>query len=146
MDQERIKALIELLAESDLIELSLTEGDSTLRLFKDGSTVQGTPANTAPTKAAPKAAVQVTRLASEKNTAGGEVKASLYGVLHLTPAAGEAPFVKVGDTVEAGQTLAILEAMKMFHPLKAPHAGIVEAILASGGTEVESGQPLFRLG
>ncbi len=147
MDQERIKALIELLAESDLIELSLTEGDSTLRLFKDATgcnTVQGTPASTAP-KTSPKAAVQVTRPASEKNKTGGEVKASLYGVLHLTPAAGEAPFVKVGDTVEAGQTLAILEAMKMFHPLKAPHAGIVDAILASGGTEVESGQPLFRL-
>lgn len=148
MDQERINALIELLAESDLIELSLTEGDSTLRLFKDATgcnTVQGTPANTAPTQAAPKAAVQVTRPASEKNKTGGEVKASLYGVLHLTPAAGEAPFVKVGDNVEAGQTLAILEAMKMFHPLKAPHAGIVDEILASGGTEVESGQPLFRL-
>ncbi|WP_095099149.1 acetyl-CoA carboxylase biotin carboxyl carrier protein subunit [Pseudomonas sp. Irchel 3A5] len=142
MDQERIKALIELLAESDLIELSLTEGDSTLRLFKDAAngTVQSTPAKIAAAKA-PKTSVK----AVNPVAGNGEVKASLYGVLHLTPAAGEAPFVKVGDTVEAGQTLAILEAMKMFHPLKASHAGIVEAILASGGTEVESGQPLFRL-
>ena len=146
MDQERIKALIELLAESDLIELSLTEGDSTLRLFKDaaGGTVQSTPAQI-PAAKAPKAAPKTTAKASGPVASNNEVKASLYGVLHLTPAAGEAPFVKVGDTVEAGQTLAILEAMKMFHPLKAPHAGIVEAILASGGTEVESGQPLFRL-
>ncbi|WP_122661905.1 acetyl-CoA carboxylase biotin carboxyl carrier protein [Pseudomonas viridiflava] len=147
MDQERIKALIELLAESDLIELSLTEGDSTLRLFKDAAsgTVQSTPAKNLAAKA-PKAAPKTAAKASAPVARNNEVKASLYGVLHLTPAAGEAPFVKVGDTVETGQTLAILEAMKMFHPLKAPHAGVVEAILATGGTEVESGQPLFRLG
>lgn len=147
MDQERIKALIELLAESDLIELSLTEGESTLRLFKEAAsgTVQSTPANISASKVA-KAAPKTAAKAASPVANNGEVKASLYGVLHLTPAAGEAPFVNVGDRVEAGQTLAILEAMKMFHPLKAPHAGVVEAILASGGTEVESGQPLFRLG
>ncbi|WP_349972315.1 acetyl-CoA carboxylase biotin carboxyl carrier protein subunit [Pseudomonas caspiana] len=147
MDQERIKALIELLAESDLIELSLTEGDSTLRLFKDAAigTVQSTPAKVLTAKA-PEAAPKSSIKAAGPVASNNEVKASLYGVLHLTPAAGEAPFVNVGDRVDAGQTLAILEAMKMFHPLKAPHAGVVEAILASGGTEVESGQALFRLG
>ncbi|HEX8544238.1 MAG TPA: acetyl-CoA carboxylase biotin carboxyl carrier protein subunit [Pseudomonas sp.] len=148
MDQERIKALIDLLAESDLIELSLTEGDSTIRLFKEGTTAvaraPSLPANAQPGLAtnAPTSAVKPVVPA----TADNAVNASLYGVLHLTPAAGEAPFVTVGDNVEAGQTLAIIEAMKMFHPLKAPHSGVVEAILATGGTEVEAGQPLFRLG
>lgn len=143
MDQERIKALIGLLAESDLIELSLTEGDSTLRLFKDSAVgaVQGGPA-----KVVAKAVAKAEPKSASTAPSSVEVKASLYGVLHLTPAAGEAPFVKVGDRVEAGQTLAILEAMKMFHPLKAPKSGVVEAILASGGTEVEAGQPLFLLG
>ncbi|MBX8552952.1 acetyl-CoA carboxylase biotin carboxyl carrier protein subunit [Pseudomonas cichorii] len=143
MDQERIKALIGLLAESDLIELSLTEGDSTLRLFKEaaGNVVEAplVPARVATGKAASVSA-------PVKEEVKLEVKASLYGVLHLTPAVGEAPFVQVGDSVEAGQTLAIIEAMKMFHPLKTSRAGIVEAILVDGGTEVEAGQPLFRIG
>ena len=143
MDQERIKALIGLLAESDLIELSLTEGDSTLRLFKEaaGNVVEAplAPARVATGKAASVAA-------PVKEEIKLEVKASLYGVLHLTPAVGEAPFVQIGDSVEAGQTLAVIEAMKMFHPLKANRAGIVEAILVDGGTEVEAGQPLFRIG
>ncbi|MBX8538801.1 acetyl-CoA carboxylase biotin carboxyl carrier protein subunit [Pseudomonas cichorii] len=143
MDQERIKALIGLLAESDLIELSLTEGDSTLRLFKEaaGNVVE---APLAPARVATGKAASVS--APVKEEVKLEVKASLYGVLHLTPAVGEAPFVQIGDSVEAGQTLAVIEAMKMFHPLKANRAGIVEAILVDGGTEVEAGQPLFRIG
>ncbi|MEN1836166.1 acetyl-CoA carboxylase biotin carboxyl carrier protein subunit [Pseudomonas lijiangensis] len=143
MDQERIKALIGLLAESDLIELSLTEGDSTLRLFKEaaGNVVE---APLIPARVATGKAASVSVHVKEEVTL--EVKASLYGVLHLTPAVGEAPFVQVGDSVEAGQTLAIIEAMKMFHPLKASRPGIVEAILVDGGTEVEAGQPLFRIG
>ncbi|MBX8488352.1 acetyl-CoA carboxylase biotin carboxyl carrier protein subunit [Pseudomonas cichorii] len=143
MDQERIKALIGLLAESDLIELSLTEGDSTLRLFKEAAdNVVEAPLATA--RVATGKAASVSEPVKEEVRI--EVKASLYGVLHLTPAVGEAPFVQVGDSVEAGQTLAIIEAMKMFHPLKASRAGIVEAILVDGGTEVKAGQPLFRIG
>lgn len=148
MDQERIKALIGLLAESDLIELSLTEGDSTLRLFKEatGNVVQA-PSISARAAIGKTASVSApTMKATAPAPAKGEIKASLYGVLHLTPAVGEAPFVQVGDSVEAGQTLAIIEAMKMFHPLKASRSGIVEAILVDGGTEVEAGQPLFRIG
>ncbi|MBX8511728.1 acetyl-CoA carboxylase biotin carboxyl carrier protein subunit [Pseudomonas cichorii] len=143
MDQERIKALIGLLAESDLIELSLTEGDSTLRLFKEaaGNVVE---APLVPAKVTTGKVASVS--APVKEEVKLEVKASLYGVLHLTPAVGEAPFVQIGDSVEAGQTLAVIEAMKMFHPLKTSRAGIVEAILVDGGTEVEAGQPLFRIG
>jgi acetyl-CoA carboxylase biotin carboxyl carrier protein len=142
MDSERIKGLIDLLAESDLLELSLTEGDSTIRLFKQAgkvltaeSVADHSPIPTADSAKAVTPAVAAT-----------EIKASLYGVLHLTPAAGEAPFVAVGDQVEAGQTLAVLEAMKMFHPVKAKTAGRISAILAQSGTEVEAGQSLFRLG
>ncbi|GFM63997.1 acetyl-CoA carboxylase biotin carboxyl carrier protein subunit [Pseudomonas lijiangensis] len=145
MDQERIKALIGLLAESDLIELSLTEGDSTLRLFKEaaGNVAE---APLVPARVATGKAASVSAPVKEEVKDKLEVKASLYGVLHLTPAVGEAPFVQIGDSVEAGQTLAVIEAMKMFHPLKANRAGIVEAILVDGGTEVEAGQPLFRIG
>lgn len=142
MDSERIKELIDLLAESDLLELSLTEGDSTIRLFKQAGTVVATEAQADPS---PLPTEQSPKVATPSATAT-EIKASLYGVLHLTPAAGEPPFVVVGDQVEAGQTLAVLEAMKMFHPVKAKTAGRISAILAQSGVEVEAGQSLFRLG
>ena len=66
-------------------------------------------------------------------------------MLHLTPAVGEAPFVSVGQAIEAGQTVAVIEAMKMFHPVKAKVAGKLAEILAQAGAEVAAGQALFRL-
>ena len=78
-------------------------------------------------------------------SAAVEIKASLYGVLHLTSAVGEAPFVTVGQAIEAGQTVAVIEAMKMFHPVKAKVAGKLAEILAQAGAEVAAGQALFRL-
>jgi acetyl-CoA carboxylase biotin carboxyl carrier protein len=135
MDSARIKGLMDLLAESDLLELSLTEGDSTLRLFKQAGQagVSVAPAMVGAPNAAPTAAAV-------------EIKASLYGVLHLTPAVGEPPFVTVGQAIDAGQTVAVIEAMKMFHPVKAKVAGQVVEIMAEAGAEVEAGQALFRLG
>jgi len=135
MDSARIKGLMDLLAESDLLEVSLTEGDSTLRLFKQAG--QGTTSVAPTVVAAPKAAPAASAV---------EVKASLYGVLHLTPAVGEPPFVTVGQSIEAGQTVAVIEAMKMFHPVKAKVAGQVVEILVEAGVEVDAGQSLFRLG
>jgi len=142
MDSERIKGLIDLLAESDLLELSLTEGDSTIRLFKQAGKVVATELAADHSSIPPVESAKV----ATPSIAASDIKASLYGVLHLTPAAGEAPFVAVGDQVEAGQTLAVLEAMKMFHPVKVKTAGQVTAILAQSGAEVEAGQSLFRLG
>ncbi|WJV26325.1 MULTISPECIES: acetyl-CoA carboxylase biotin carboxyl carrier protein [Pseudomonas] len=145
MDSERIKGLIDLLAESDLLELSLTEGDTTVRLFRQAGAVQVSAPSLATPQGQP-APVAPEVAARADAPAALEVKASLYGVLHLTPAVGEPPFVAVGEQVEAGQTLAIIEAMKMFHPVKAKSAGRIDAILVQGGAEVETGQPLFRLG
>ena len=73
------------------------------------------------------------------------VRSPLFGVLHLTPAPGAAVFVQAGDTVDAGQTLCVVEAMKMFHEVKAPRRGVVEAILAQAGDEVQAGAALFRM-
>ena len=73
------------------------------------------------------------------------VRSPSFGVFHRTPAPDAPPFVTVGATVEAGQTLCLIEAMKVFTAITAPQAGTVEAILAESGEEVEAGQPLFRL-
>lgn len=141
MDSERIKGLMELLAESDLLELSLTEGDTTVRLYKQTGTGQLVPpvVSQRPPAAQPKAEVQSV-------AAAGEIKSSLYGILHLTPAADEPPFVSLGAQIEAGQTVAVIEAMKMFHPVKARCAGQISEILVQSGIEVDAGQTLFRLG
>ncbi|WP_024684265.1 acetyl-CoA carboxylase biotin carboxyl carrier protein [Pseudomonas syringae] len=147
MKPERIKALIDLMAESDLSELSLCEGDAQLRLLREPaqvanranpavSTAQTMPAArpVSPTQASTTAAVQQTQAC-----------ASLYGVLHLTPAPDQPPFVEIGTSVEVGQTLAVVEAMKMFHPVKAEAAGVVTAILVANGEEVQAGQALFSI-
>lgn len=153
MDQRRIKELIDLLGASDLTELTLSEGGSTLALARHGGASQATPAPAAtqPTPQAAAPAASTPAAASQPAVAAAaaqatEVCSPLYGILHLTPSPDEPPFVTVGSTVQAGQTLCIVEAMKMFHQVKASAAGTVQALLAEAGQEVESGQPLFRLG
>lgn len=143
MKPERIKSLIDLMVESDLSELSLSEGDAQLRLLREpGQAVASSVLPAAPVSAV-SAPAPVTPASA---VTGTDVCASLYGVLHLTPAPDQPPFVDVGTAVEVGQTLAVIEAMKMFHPLKAQAAGVVSAILVKGGEEVQAGQVLIRIG
>lgn len=149
MDQQRIKHLIDLLAESDLSALTLSEGGTTVTLSRHAEA----PVTTAVVEATAVQAVVEPTAAPADAPAGvthseptrQQVCSPLYGVLHLTPSPDEPPFVAIGDAVTAGQTLCIVEAMKMFHQVTATRAGQVNAILAEGGAEVESGQPLFDL-
>ncbi|SDI04649.1 acetyl-CoA carboxylase biotin carboxyl carrier protein [Pseudomonas flavescens] len=141
MKPERIKALIDLMAESDLSELTLGEEGAQLRLLREhgqfASACVAAPAVISrPASSTPQVQVQVS---------GYQAKAPLHGIVHFTPAPDQPPFIEVGAQVKAGQTLAVLEAMKMFHPLKAEADGVVEAILAASGTEVEAGQALVRI-
>ncbi|WP_425331816.1 acetyl-CoA carboxylase biotin carboxyl carrier protein [Pseudomonas syringae] len=137
----------DLMAESDLSELSLCEGDAQLRLLREPAQVanRANPAfSTAQTMpvARPVSAAQASTTAAVQQT---QACASLYGVLHLTPAPDQPPFVEIGTSVEVGQTLAVVEAMKMFHPVKAEAAGVVTAILVANGEEVQAGQALFSI-
>jgi len=147
MDLERIKALIELLAQSPLAELELIEGDDRVRLVKTpggragvagvavATTTPGEPSVPAPATPSVQAETDI-----------HVIEAPMFGVVHLTPAPGEAPFVQVGDTVAQGQVLCTIEAMKMFNSIESEFAGTVLAILVKAGDEVESAQPLFRIG
>lgn len=143
MKPERIKALIDLMAESDLNELSLSEDGAQLRLLREHGQTTITPAATT----TPVAATQQAAPHAQASAASGgyPVKAVLHGIVHFTPAPDQPPFIEVGAAVKAGQTLLVLEAMKMFHPLKAEADGVVEAILVAGGAEVEAGQVLVRI-
>ena len=165
MDLKRIKDLIDLFADTDLGELSFSEDGCQLRLVRQMATRAATgesaiPSNTRGLPAAATAtatdAVESTALhsvhtevagtaAADSKVASTDVVAPLYGVLHLTPSPDEPPFVKVGDPVQVGQALGMLEAMKMFHTLKSDVEGFVAAILVASGSEVEAGQPLFRI-
>jgi acetyl-CoA carboxylase biotin carboxyl carrier protein len=144
MDLAKIKALIDLVSRSQVTELELTEGDTTLRLARSG----GAPAPRAAAPSAPPppaAAEPVAPQPAPLDEHAGAVRSPSFGVFHSTPAPDAPPFVTVGAAVDEGQTLCLIEAMKVFTAITAPQAGTVEAILAEPGAEVEAGQPLFRL-
>ncbi|CAN7663005.1 biotin/lipoyl-binding protein [Variovorax sp. LjRoot130] len=134
MNQEQIKTLIDALAASDLCELEYSENGSMLRLVKQ-SALAATPRRRAAIAAhdAPVAA-----------PASAECLAPLYGVVHLQPTPAEPPFVQAGQTVKAGQTLCVIEAMKVFNEVRAERDATVQAVLVRSGQEVEAGQALFR--
>lgn len=126
MDLDRLKAIIDWMARSPLGEVEISEDDFHVHLVK---TVQGVAP--VPSEAPP--------------TAGFVISAATYGVVHLSPAPDAAPFVQVGQRVEAGQSLCVIEAMKVFSPIEAEKAGTIVAILVADGADVTAGQPLFRL-
>ena len=140
MDLAKIKALIDLVSRSQVSELELTEGDTTLRLSRSG---QPAAAHHAPAPIAPPAPPAPEEAPAA--AAPDAVCAPSFGVFHRTPAPDAPPFVTPGARVEAGQTLCLIEAMKVFTAIAAPQAGTIEAILVESGAEVEAGQPLFRL-
>jgi acetyl-CoA carboxylase biotin carboxyl carrier protein len=150
MDLQKIKQLIDVLAASDLAELELVEGDHRVRLVKR---VGAGPATVPLGVAGLPASASAIRLpdtvppsqSPPPDVDGELVTAPLYGVLHLTPSPDAPAFVQLGDTVQAGQTLCVLEAMKMFHEVKSSRAGTVMAIHAAAGVEVDAGAVLFQL-
>lgn len=141
MDQQRIKALIDLMAASDLVELKFSENNCTLELLRETSLADErepvVPDATALSASSP--------IQQASDNGSHTQFAPFYGVLHLTPAPGKPPFVQAGDRVEKGQTLGLLEAMKMFHPLEAECSGRLQAILVNAGEDVDAEQPLFRI-
>ncbi|MDN8613542.1 acetyl-CoA carboxylase biotin carboxyl carrier protein [Variovorax ginsengisoli] len=134
MNQEQIKLLIDSLAASDLAELRFSENGSTLRLVKKATPVEdGSPSTAEPV--APSAAADASTLCV----------APLYGVVHLQPTPGEPAYVRVGQGITAGQTLCVIEAMKVFNEVRADADGTIEAVMVASGDEVEGGQALFRI-
>lgn len=162
MDLQKIKALIDLLAESPLAKLEVIEGEERVKLVKakrrgsragvasGDERAASTPASDAQGTQSPLAepvqSVDATRAAPATASEPHLVRAPMFGIVHLTPAPGEAPFVCVGDTIDEGQVLCTIEAMKMFNAIESEFSGAVREILVAPGSEVESGQPLFRIG
>jgi|SRR5690242_6747111 len=150
MDLRKIKKLIDLLEESNLAELEIKEGEEVVRLSrvpKGGVAVAAAPAPVAvapaPVAAAPAVAPAAETPAADALPEGHVVKAPMVGTFYASSTPGAAAFVKVGQQVKAGETLGIIEAMKMFNQIEADVAGTVKAILVENGQPVEFDQPMF---
>lgn len=143
MEPQQIKSFIDAMASSDLAEMEFNQDGWTLRLVRRPAA--GTTPVPAPTTA--RTAAQVPRSLPKVSTASQaprELQSPLFGVVHLQSAPGEAPFVAAGQAVRAGQTLCVIEAMKVFNEVRAEHDAIVDALLVASGQEVEAGQALLR--
>lgn len=152
MDLRKLKTLIDLVAESGISELEVTEENDKVRIVNKVQTVAVAPA---PVVAAPVAAPTVATnptapaeaAVSEKPVVEGTtVTSPMVGTFYRSPNPGADPFVKVGDKVEAGQTLCIIEAMKLLNEIEAETSGTIKEILVDNAQPVEFGQPLFIIG
>ena len=151
MDLRKIKKLIDLLEESNLAELEIKEGEEVVRLSRVPKNAAPAPAPAAPAAAvpvaaapgAPPAAAAVETPAVDALPAGHVVKAPMVGTFYASATPGTPAFVKVGQQVAAGETLGIIEAMKMFNQIEADVAGTVKAILIENGQPVEFDEPMF---
>ena len=146
IDSRLVRKLADILTETGLSEIEVEHGGLKIRVAKTlvaAPVVQYAPAPAAVAAApAPAAAAAPATAAAPARAAGDEVKSPMVGTVYLQPNPGSPPFVKVGDTVEAGQTLFIIEAMKTMNPVPAPKAGKIVEVLVEDGTPVEFGEPL----
>ena len=152
MDLRKLKTLIDLVSESGISELEVNEGEDRVRIVNAGSTaptgqviyanpapaqvMQAAPAASAPAPAA--VAVEAPAVAS-----GSVAKSPMVGTFYRAPNPESPNFVNIGDTVKVGQTLCIIEAMKLLNEIESEHAGVIKEILCENGQGVEFDQPLF---
>jgi acetyl-CoA carboxylase biotin carboxyl carrier protein len=153
MDLRKLKTLIDLVAESDIAELEVTEGESKVRIVKSSVVPQsqvvmmqpqGAPQNYA--APLPAAAPQPAAPAVPAEPEGHIVKSPMVGTFYRSSSPGNPPFVDIGSTVKEGDTLCIIEAMKLLNEIDADASGVIKQILVENGQPVEFGQPLFVIG
>ncbi len=142
MDLRKLKKLIDLVQESGISELEVTEGEEKVKIVKSGGSgvtyaapAPG-PAPAPPAVATPAAAVAPAEIS------GHLVKSPMVGTFYRSPSPGSKPFVEVGDTVKSGDTICIIEAMKLLNEIECDKDGVIKAILVDNGQPVEYGEPL----
>ncbi len=151
MDIRKVKKLIELLDESGIAEIEITEGEEAVRIsrYPQGMAVAAPAAAPVPVAAAapaPQAAEAASSSPAPKPETeddGYEIKAPMVGTFYAAASPGAAPYVQVGDRVSEGDTLCIIEAMKMMNQIEADVSGVVKSIRVQNGEAVEYGQTLF---
>lgn len=158
MDLRKIKKLIDLLEASNLAEIEIKEGEESVRLARTPTSgYQPAPVAYAAAPAAAPSAPMPMNSPTESATGGSSkpgntlpdghvMRAPMVGTFYSSPAPDKPPFVTVGQVVKVGETLGIIEAMKMFNPIEADASGTIVAILGESGQPVEFDQPLFVIG
>lgn len=152
MDLRKLKTLIDLVAESGIAELEVTEGEDKVRIAKfspapaaptSPTTFVAAPPAASPAPAVTAAGAVPTPPAAAPEPSGHTVKSPMVGTFYRSPSPGAASFVELGQSVKPGDTLCIIEAMKLLNEIEAEVGGIVKEILVENGQPVEYGQPLF---
>jgi acetyl-CoA carboxylase biotin carboxyl carrier protein len=153
MDLRKLKTLIELVESSGIAELEIQEGEERVRITRaTAAPANGQPltlhtshhhAAAAPVAAPPAAAPVAEAVPAEPE--GHQVKSPMVGTFYRSATPGSKPFVELGDAVEEGATLCIIEAMKLMNEIESDKAGVIKAILTENGQPVEFGQPLFLI-
>ena len=145
MDIRKIKKLIELVEESGIAELEISEGEESVRISRNGTAVPAAPIQYAAAPApiaAPIAAPAAEEASTPATPAGHQVLSPMVGTFYRAPSPDAKSFIEVGQSVTAGETLCIVEAMKMMNQIEADKSGVVTAILVEDGQPVEFDQPL----
>jgi len=149
MDLRKIRKLIELIQETGIAEIEIHEGEESVRISRENTkVVSAMMAASTPAQHVIAAAQPVVTPALSAKVEGAEnvnkhvVKAPMVGTVYLSPSPGAKAFIQVGQTVKAGDTLCLIEAMKMFNQIEADKAGTVTSILVDTGVPVEFNQPL----
>jgi acetyl-CoA carboxylase biotin carboxyl carrier protein len=149
LDLRKLKKLIDLVEESGIAELEITEGEEKVRIVKAGQHTREMTYVAAPQPAlaaAPAGLPAPAQPAQAEAPEGHMVKSPMVGTFYRSATPGGKAFVQVGDTVEKGQTICIIEAMKLMNEIESDQAGVVKAILAENGQPVEYGEPLVVIG
>jgi len=156
MDLRKLKKLIDLVEESGIAELEVTEGEEKVRITRVNQHAAPTYYSPAPMQYAAQAGAPVAPAAAAAPAAeapagsglpeGFVVKSPMVGTFYRAPSPDAKNFVEVGQSVNVGDTLCIIEAMKLLNEIEADHAGVIKAILVENGQPVEYGEPLFVIG
>lgn len=150
MDLRKLKKLIDLVEESGIAELEITEGEEKVRISKSATSAQAAVAQTVTTatQQAPVISSQAAASPQQPQPAdaipeGHVVKSPMVGTFYRSSAPGAPAFVEVGQTVKEGETLCIVEAMKLLNEIESDKSGVIRAVLVENGQPVEYGEPLF---
>jgi len=145
MDLRKLKKLIDLVQESGISELEVTEGEEKVKIVKSGATgiAYAAPA-VVQTTAEPPAQAPVA-VAAPEEAPDHLVRSPMVGTFYRSPSPGAKPFVEVGDSVKSGDTLCVIEAMKLLNEIECDKDGVVKAILVENGQPVEYGEPLVAI-
>ena len=143
MDLRKLKTLIELVESSGIAELEISEGEERVRITRTAASAQQA---FAPAPQQPTIAVPAAEPAKPAVADGHVVKSPMVGTFYRSASPGSKAFVDVGQSVNTGDTLCIIEAMKLLNEIEADQSGVIKAILVENGQAVEFGQPLFVIG